>query len=532
MKKILFLLMSVTTLFAFSQSPTKSTSFEEPQGWSKVVQLKGGNTAVVEVTKKDGINVMMFDAAHKKVSSGKLALTMVEDKLGQSTIGGVFDIGGDLVIFDQTYADKTPVLIRIIIDGKTGKLKSEDKVAEVNEMTRADAYAIYFGDVDLPVVNVKKDPDSDYYALIRYNTLAPETKDRIEVLHYGPDHKVINKANYTSPDNKFKYTKYLDAYVHKDEYIVISTYAFNTKKSGGEEGRFYVSQLSKGKNTFLQKQLSYTTFFKGVKCDFTYNKSKNLIHMALVTDVEAKSNFSKFTTSFQNVNPATLEIGKPYTPDLSNVNAYYTNTMKRKGDFMGIIQGTFIDNSGNYTVFLQNTSLKLGNGAGVNGTFFGDVALVTMSPEGKTINSAVFPANIYSSGNHPIFTCSEVRNGVKGLPGYDDPGLANEQYFVMDMISTETSNYILFNNTKENMELPDGERPGIVKAISLATAVKYTYKNGAIKKEYLLKEPADRKDNEFCNFNCSDYNPVTKMYATLITDPKQKKTSVIWIKMD
>ncbi|MBI3519394.1 MAG: hypothetical protein HY062_08575 [Bacteroidetes bacterium] len=402
MKKIILVLMSVMALRSFSQKQDKSPAFEEPQGWSKVIQLKNGNTAVVEVTKKEGINVAMFDATRKKISSGKLTLTMVEDKLGQSTIGGIFDIGGDLVIFDQTFADKTPVLIRIIVDGKSGKLKSEDKVAEVNEMTRGDAYAIFFGDVDMPVVNVKKDPDSDYYALIRYNTMAPETKDRIEILHYGPDHKLINKANYTSPDNKFKFTKYLNAYVYKDEYVLISTYAFNTKKSGGEEGKFYVSKLAKGKNIFQQKELSYNTFYKGVKCDFTYNKAKNLIHMALITDVESKSNFYKFNTSYQNVNPATLEIGKPYEPDFTKVNEYYKNTMKRKKDFSGIIQGTFIDNTGNYTVFYQVTALKLGNGTGIAGTFFGDVALVTMSPEGKTINSAVFPADIYSSGNHPF----------------------------------------------------------------------------------------------------------------------------------
>ncbi|MBI3519395.1 MAG: hypothetical protein HY062_08580 [Bacteroidetes bacterium] len=80
--------------------------------------------------------------------------------------------------------------------------------------------------------------------------------------------------------------------------------------------------------------------------------------------------------------------------------------------------------------------------------------------------------------------------------------------------------------------LSDGEEARTVKAISLATAVKYVYKNGTIKKDYLLKTPTDRKDNEFCNFNSSDYNSTTKTYATLVTDPKTKKTSVIWLKLD
>lgn len=523
--------MSVITLNSFSQKQDKSVGFEEPKGWSKVLQLRNNNTCVFEVTKKEGINVMMFDATRKKISSGKLNLTMVEDKIGQSTIGGIFDIAGDAVIFYQTYADKTPVMIRIIIDGKTGKLKSEEKVAEVNEMTRGDAYAIYFGDIDMPIVEVKKDPDSDYYALIRYNTMAPETKDRIEVLHYSPEHKIINKGNYTSPDNKFKFTKFLNAYVHKDEYVMLSTYAFNTKKSGGEEGRFYVSQLSKGK-AIGQKELSFTEFYKGVRCEFTYNKTKGIINMILITDVKSKSNFTEFTISYQNVNPTTLQVDKPYTPDFTKVNEYWKNNLKEKGEFKGIVQGSFVDKSGNLIVLYQATTLKLGNGAGVAGTFLGDVALMTLSPEGKTINSQMFRSNIYSSGNHPMFNCSELRNGSKGIQGYDDPGLANEQYFMMDMVATENSNYIFFNNTVENMELPDSENPRLVKAISATAAVMYTYKENAIKKNYIFGTPKDKKDNEFCNFSSSDYNTTTKTYATLVTDPKTKKTSLVWLKLD
>ncbi len=514
------------TLNVFSQKQEKSTSFDEPLGWTKLVQLRNGNTCLVEVTKKEGINTTIFDGTRKKTASGKLALTLVEDKLGQSSIGGVFDIAGDVVIFYQAYVDYVPQMIRIIVDGKTGKLKSEEKVAELNKLTRGDAYAYLFGDVDLPIVYVEKDPESDYYALIRYNTFAPETKDRIEVLHYDGNHKVINKANYTAPDNKYKYTKYLTTYVHKDEYVLIGAYAFNTKKSGGEEARFYVAQLAKGKTGFVQKELIYKDFYKGARCRFSYNKVKEMVNMVLITDVTQKDNASKYDIVFQNVNPKTLVLDKPYKADMTKVNEYYKNDMLRKDNFNGMVQGTFFDKNGNLMVFYQQTTLKAGNGSGVVGTFLGDCALVTMSPEGKVINTAVFSANIYSSGNHPAFNSDDIRNGVKKAGSYDDPGLANEQYFNVDLVSTDNGNYLLFNNTKFNMELPENKEAKMLKAISLATAVRYTYKNNAIKKEYLLSAPSDEKDNQFCNFSCSDYNVVTKQYATIVTDPKTKKASL------
>jgi hypothetical protein len=532
MKKIILLLMSVITLNSFSQKQDKSVGFEEPQGWSKLVQLKNNNTFFVEFTKKEGINVMLFDATRKKIASDKLTLTMIDDKLGYYIISGIYEIAGDVAIFYQKAEDRTPVLIRILIDGKTGKLKSEEKIAELNKITTGDAYAAAFGDVDMPDLKIVKDPESDYYALIRYNTFAPETKDRIEVFHYSPQHKVINKANYTAPDNKYKFTKYLSAYVHKDDYVVIGTYAFNTKKSGGEEARFYVSQLAKGKTSFVQKELAYSEFYKGARGHFIYNNIKGTINMVLITDVEIKGDSRKYDIVFQSINPTTLQLEKPYKIDYTKANDIYKNKLNRKDDFFGMIQGTFIDKNGNLIVLSQNTTIKYGNGSGIVGTFLGDFALITISPEGKVINTAVIPANVYVSGKHKEFNCNDIRTGYRPADSWDDPGLASEQYFAIDVITTDNSNYIFFNNTQENMELPESEEPKLVKAISITTAVKYTYSNNTIKKEYIFGTPKDKKDNDFCNFSSSDYNASTKSYATLVTDPKTKKSSIVWLKLD
>jgi hypothetical protein len=532
MKKIMLLLMSVISLNSFSQKQDKSVGFEEPQGWSKLVQLKNNNTLFVEFTKKDGINVMLFDATRKKIASDKLTLTMIDDKLGYYIISGIYEIGGDVAIFYQKAEDRTPVLIRILIDGKTGKLKSEEKIAELNKITTGDAYAAAFGDVDMPDLKIVKDPESDYYALIRYNTFAPETKDRIEVFHYSPEHKVINKANYTAPDNKYKFTKFLSAYVHKDDYVVIGTYAFNTKKSGGEEARFYVSQLAKGKTSFVQKELAYSEFYKGARGHFIYNNVKGIINMVLITDVEIKGDSRKYDIVFQSINPTTLQLEKPYKADFSRLNEIYKNTMKRKNDFEGMVQGTFVDKSGNLIVLYQSTTIKYGNGSGIVGTFLGDVALITMAPDGKVINAMPFSANVYVSGKHKEFNCNDIRTGYRPADSWDDPGLASEQYFAIDVITTDNANYIFFNNTQENMELPESEEPKLVKAISITTAVKYTYSNNTIKKEYIFGTPKDKKDNDFCNFSSSHYNASTKSYATLVTDPKTKKSSIVWLKLD
>jgi hypothetical protein len=532
MKKIVVLLLVFFTFITNAQKLDKSPSFEEPLGWSKLLILKNTNTVFLEFTKKEGINIKLYDANRKKILAEKLTLQLIEDKLGTYNIGGIYEIAGDVVVFFQTSVSYTPIMIRIIIDGKTGKVKAEEKISELQKLTAKDGYAYMYGDVDMPDIKVIKDPESDYYAIINYNTFAPETKDRIGIIHYSPDHKVINKANYTTPNNIYKFTKFLSGYVHKDDYVVIGAYGFNTKKSGGEDARYYLAQLAKGKTSFTQKELEYHEFYKGAKCSFFYNTIKNTINMVIITDVDLSGNVAKYDIVYQNINPTTLALDKPFKADFSKVNQIYSDKMQRKDAYNGMIQGFFYDKAGNIMALYQNTIIKYGNGTGVVGTWLGDIAIVRMEQNGKVLDASVIANDTYISGRHAIFNTSNLRNGIRLADTWQDPGLSNYQNLSLDFITTENAEYLFLNNLKENMLLADTEIPKMVKAISLATPVRYTIKKEGVKKEYLVSEPKEKKDNEFCNFACSDYNSQIKTYATLVTDPKLKTTSLIWIKLD
>lgn len=538
MKKILVILASLLSLSLIAQKKDKSGSFEEPMGWCKLIQLKNGNTCFLEFTKKEGIRSVLYDTIRKKIagSSGKLPTKMIEDKLGFYALSGIYEINGDVTIFFQKTEERTPVMIRLVVDGKTGKLKSEEKIAELEKISMKEAYAMVFGGMDIPDLLIVKDPDSDYYALIRYNTIAAATEDRIEVLHFSPEHKLINRAKYKAPNDKFKYTRYLNGYVHKGDYVIIGTYAFNTEKSGGQEGRFYVSKLAKGSSNFVQKELPINEYYKHPFGEFVYNSIKDIVHMVLITDVDVKVKFFGeteyiYTVVFENIKPSSMSIEKPFSPDFSKVNAYYTSTMGKNEDYFGMVQGTFVDRNGNLVLMYQQTARKKSNGA-ITGTFLGDVALLTISPEGKTLNGAVFPYSSYVSGDHFIFNSNNFKTGYRPANNFDDKGLANEQYFGIDFVSTPTSNYLLFNNYPKNLELEEAKALKTVKAIGSATAVKYSYVGDAIKKDYLLKKPKEKNDVEFCLFGASSYNAAKRTYATIYTDPEKEKSAIVWIKLD
>ena len=516
--------------FLAQKNYEKSEPFDEFDGWTKLIQLKNNNTGLIEITKKEGVNFTLFNAQRKKITSGKLPLTKLGDKLNLVQIEGVYEIGGDFVAFiigTEEDNKKKPVFYRLIMDGTSGKLKNEEIIGKLDELTMGAAYGMVFGDTDIPTFYVEKDPDSEYYAIIKYNTIATETKDRIEVSHYGPDHKLINRANYNTPTDKYKFTKFLSAYVHGSDYVLVGTCAFNTKKSGGEEIRYYVAQLNKGKTVFTQKELQYTEYTKSAKSYFIYNKPKNIVNMVLIIE-NAQIN--------QNINPTSLALEKPYSTDFTSVNNFYKNQMGNKKDFGGMLEGSFVDKNGNITFLYQQLTKKLGSGgmgmpAPVEGCILGDIALVTVSQEGKEISSTAFPCAIYRKGDHDPMMYNSARKGRRVNGGFT-PVSDNDWYFGIDFITTENNCYLFFNNTIDNMEKPDDKNAGRIAGISGTAGVKYTYKAGKINKEYLFEKPENKKEAKFINPGSSDYNATTKTYCTVLTDPKLKKANVVWTKLD
>jgi hypothetical protein len=529
-KKLLSAIFVLFTGLILAQTPEKSATFKEPKGWTKLIQLRNNNTGLIEILKTDGANFTLYNPQHKVITSGKLDLVKTIGNFRLAQIEGVYDINGDFCVFIMgTDPDnkKVGVFFRIVIDGNTGKLKSEEVIDKLPEMTMGAAYGMVFGDTDVPAFRIEKDPESDYYAVVKYNTLAAETKDRIEIFHYGPDHKIINKAKYNTPTDKYKFTKYLACYVHGADYVLVGTSAFNTKKSGGEDIRYYVSQLNKGKTSFVQKELQYTAYDKFASAFFIYNKPKEMINMILIIN-SAQVN--------QNINPTSLALDKPYSTDLTSVNKIYKGQMGNKKDFAGMLEGSFIDKNGNISfLYQQLTKQTKSSGYGmpaiVERCFFGDVALITMSPEGKEVSATAFPLNIIRAGDHDPMCYNSARKGRKVNSGF---GLVaqNDWYYGIDFISTENACYLFFNNRLDNMEKADDKNAGAISGISGTTGVRYTYKAGKITRDYMFGKPANKKEAIFINPGASDYNAATKTYATIATYPKEKTAHIVWIKLD
>src|SRR5688572_22202604 len=163
MKKILALLFAMAICVnasAQKKDYEKSPAFDEIDGWSKLIILRNGNTGLLDITNREGANFTLYDGSRKKIMSSKLKLTKIQDKLKGAVIEGVYDIAGDFVFFLSVVTEdgdtKKPTFFRVVVNGTNGELKSEDVIGSLDEMNMGVAYAIAFGDLDIPGFFVEK----------------------------------------------------------------------------------------------------------------------------------------------------------------------------------------------------------------------------------------------------------------------------------------------------------------------------------------------------------------------------------------
>src|SRR6186713_1148054 len=126
----LFILLQVLAIAQF-KVVAEGPLFDEPEsGYARIIQMKDGNTLCLYISTEETIDVSIYGSDHTRKMQKHL-----EPDLGRTRgfrINNAFEIAGDAVVFISEVNDKHPVLYRLVIDGNSGELKSEDKIAETD----------------------------------------------------------------------------------------------------------------------------------------------------------------------------------------------------------------------------------------------------------------------------------------------------------------------------------------------------------------------------------------------------------------
>jgi hypothetical protein len=282
MKKITLFavfLLHICTLTAQQFHVEKSAEFDEPDfGWNKLLQLKNGNTFYFHSTRKDGIEVTVYDKQRKQTASQTLESNLWDvGKMKQSKIVGLHEINGQPVLFVVQGDDRQPTLYRMQINPNTGAKMGEAKLGALPKIGLLAGYKIAFGGADIPDIIVEKDPNSDCYAVIYFDGLAHDRKDRIKVVHYDGSNKVLTTALYDSPQGKYKSLRYIGASVDGAKRVFIATYGFNGNAKDDANPAVIVSKVNAGETKFTHSQIKVSKDFNDTKSVMLYNHSTNKV---------------------------------------------------------------------------------------------------------------------------------------------------------------------------------------------------------------------------------------------------------------
>lgn len=503
MKQLFLLFCCVLSLSLFAQQPTVtySETFDEPSAKTKVRLFRNakGNTLLLQFTDRDGIYVNTFDEAHKPGGQAIITSELWDaGEMNRTSIAGIYDIGGDAVIFLEQTIKKQPLLYRLIISAETGKLIREDKIGEMPKYGAGAGYAMAFGGVQGKGFYIKKDQNSDAYAVLIFDGFAEETAKRIELIHYDGSHKEIGRSFYEGPDNKFKYINYLGMVTRGTDDVILCTYAYNTRASGGAESKLFVSTL-KGQK-FEHRILNITRDLKKTTARLVYNPKTSLIQIMTQSEVQKKSPMMSNTTItyFEvlllaiNANDYSVAYGKGLDPRL--VTAYKKAHYDDQKDFTGLPTQIIANPDGTTTILME---------VQVTGTYVNseDIGILNYDAEGTPVSGYAFQRN--------------------------NAGASELEYF-----NGSDASYLIYNDLQRNIEKGDGRKPKMVRGKgSGIQTICYRIHNNEVGRAYLFGEPGEEFDSRTAAYETGYYSEGAKEYVVMIHEQNRRDKSgrIAWV---
>lgn len=540
---LLFLpIIATAQLHVIAQSPL----FEEPEdGYGRILQLRNGNTAYLRITRKDGIDVRLYDAGHKQIVNTEVNPSY--GKLKSPQVDGIYDLGGNITIFLSETDDKVPTLYRLQIDAQTGKLLETKTIATLKKTGIGQGYAVIMGGVPVPDFLVRKDPSSDNYGVVRYNTFTSDRAERVELIQYNDTGEETGRNFLSSPDEKYKYTQILDFVIVGNTAHAL-LYSYNTESSGSAANELMLASVKDGKVSYHNLGGSGKYHINdGV---LRYNPATNsFVFLASeLLQVKSKGWGAKetfyYNIQFSIIDAENPSIKKRLDIDNADVSQKYNSIFKhREGGFNGMPQQLYINDDGSFTILFEEITNIYRTSNGMSkasmvpvGSNLGCVAVVTYSAQGEEVSSVLVPKD-YKTELGWFNASSDYRTTQSYYIAKRDNGAAplnaGNQFKSISYLNGKGKSYLMLNDIARNQE--QIEKGYLTTIIGVGDCDAWicdlsTNQSAALPIPVRTKAFAkhSNKEHDLAIFNISDYNKENGLYATLKLE-KGKGVKLVWM---
>lgn len=522
----------------------EGTLFEEPEdGFAKIIILDNGNTAYLQITKKEGISLRIYNSEFKETVNKTLSPSY--GKLKAAAINGIFEIDDNIAVFISERDGKTPTLYRLLINAQTGELTDTKTIGTLNDVSLGQGYAMAYGQVPEPEFFTRKDPETDYHGVVLYNTFSKKADERVELIQYTPMGVEQFRTFLSSPSTKYKYTQLLDyTIVGAEAYVLL--YSYNTANSGGAANELLLATIKNGAVTY--SNLGNTTHARINDGMIRYNpKTKNLIFLTIESMSRKMEGLNKSVTIygvlFNIIDPQTASIVKTVEISQPAADGQCRKLFNNKKSFQGMPQQLYINPDGSFTLVSEEVTqlYKVQNGSMSSaaarpvGYELGSIAVSVYNEDGTEKSSQFIPklqtnmASMWNYKNYALvdkFYIAQRDNAATLLSG-------GNQFKSFAYLHGKNNQYILMNDVAENEKLVLKGKLTNVKGVGDCEAFEYNLShasstNPLLPRSFVFSKEKE-KDRNLAIFSISDYNSNRDLYATLKLE-KGKGVRLIWLK--
>ncbi|MBW8683618.1 hypothetical protein [Chitinophaga rhizophila] len=522
----LFCLFTLFQAIAFAQFKTVAETplFKEPEsGFAKLLQLKNGNTVVVHLTNRNGINLTFYDPQHK-LAANKHHSPKYE-KLKGARVNAIFETEGTIVVMVSEIEERTPILYRLVFDGTTGNLEREEKIAEADKFHFMDVRWIPEFD---PVNSfaVSKDPSGDNYAVfVRRDKNEYADKNQMEVIVYNGRHQETGRAFYQPP---FKYASlnYLDMAVVGEANVYILGFAYNQIAASDREGQLVLLTLANGA--------------RKLKADLLELPDNRIADSGVVRyNPVTKKLLLLGTTHIEDVDPqpyggflAIIDPLKAQTEQFLDIYPTEADVQKKKlyGDkngYTGIPQDLIVQKDGGFTIIYEE--LITDKHVPLNAQAYTDyllenLAVSSYDASAKLLYTSFIPKKqlLKNTSYTPFYTAHRRLSAQQLILG--------EQYRSFSYLHTNNKTFIFLNDAMQN-EAPKNNTIAQMRTLNSGQA--YALETGTplpARKQFFgpLKK---NETNTLSVFNIADYNSEQNIFVTLKLEinGKSRNTRIVWL---
>lgn len=204
--------ISVASIALHGQQTTFSEPIDLPlTGWNKVLQTSNGNTVVFHLEPKKAIVVKIFNKDHQEVASESfIGKTIDHNLLEHSDIHGVYEIGGQAVIFLKQTVLAKETLMRLCFDTETGRIIEEEVVLASKSIAKELTF------------HLVHNPVSGGYAVFGMIDIGSNFKGKLYLHVFNDKHEEVQKIQIKKKTSGYDYLKHLNTSIDKKGNITIS----------------------------------------------------------------------------------------------------------------------------------------------------------------------------------------------------------------------------------------------------------------------------------------------------------------------